>query len=389
MGKITPGRTVYHNMVDKQKSEYLTAIMTAILITILLCTSVPGSDDQTVVSTAERLLFQDNFQQCIEIIDLHSWADEALWSRAGLIRELCGTGWSIQCPVMMADGYSLYTSTVNISVSGEFSSGDSVRVVIPVPAALPWQTFSSVPSVSFTGISGSSEVSDGWLTVEGVSEGTFEVVFNQQVVVDPPPWPGAHASGFEEAMVPFPGEDPFLDSCLGTDVFWAGGDAVYMASAMLAAGVPNPMELVEVVIDFISDYYRDSFAATEQTLLYPASELAIQNKMFNSFTGAAAGAAFLRRWQIPAIAVPGYWDDTGSSGFALAAYIKPFGWMIVSPLPRGFTAMGSMEPPRVKSWFNGLAGVSCHAEYLGDNGLWLAVPVNSPEFAHRVEISSQ
>ncbi len=376
-------------MAIEQKSEYLTDTMTGLLISVLLCTSVSSSDDQTVVSTAERLFFQGDFQQCVELIDLHSWAGGAMWSRAGLIRELCGTGWSVECPVMLADGYSLYTSTVNISVSGELNPGDSVRVVVPVPALLPWQTLSNVPSVSFSGISGSSEVSDGWLVVEGVSEGTFSIVFNQQAVVDPPPWPGVHASGFEEAMVPFPGEDPFLDSCLNTDIFWAGGDAVYMESVMLAAGVPNPMELVGRVIDFISDYYRDSFPATEQTLLYPASELAIQNKMFNSFTGAAAGAAFLRRWQIPAIAVPGYWNGTGSSGYVLAAYIKPFGWMIVSPVPRGFTAMGSMEPPRVKSWFNGLPGISCCVEYLGDNGLWYAVPVNSPEFTHSVEISSQ
>ncbi len=380
---------VYHSMAKKNKSEYLTVIMMGMLITILLCTSASESTDQTVLSTAERLFFQDDFQQCAEMIDLHSWTDGALWSRAGLIRELCDTEWRVECPVMTADGYSPYTSTVNISVSGELSPGDSVRVVVPVPAELPWQTPSGDASVLFTGISGSSEVSDGWLTVEGVSEGTFAVVFNQQVVVDPPPWPGVHASGYEEAMVPFPGEDPFLDSCLSTDVFWAGGDAVYMASVMLAAGVPNPMELVEVVIDFISDYYRDTFPATQQILVYPASELAIQNKMFNSFTGAAAGAAFLRRWQIPAMAVPGYWDGTGYSGFVLACYIKPFGWMIVSPLPGGFTATGSMEPPAVRSWFNGLPGISCYAEYLDEDDLWHAIPANSPEFSCSVEISSQ
>jgi hypothetical protein len=376
-------------MAKKRKSEYLTAIMTSVLVTILLCTSFSGSDDRTVLTTAERFFFQNDVQQCSNMIDSHPWVDAALWSRAGLIRELCDSGWSIDCPVMMADGYRTFTSAVSIAFSGVFNPGDSVRVTVPVPAVLPWQTPLGVPDVLFTGISGLAEVSGGWISVAGVSEGVFSITVSQQVEVDPPAYVGARAHGSEEAMVPFPGEDPFLDSCLNTDAFWAGGDAVYMESVSLAAGTPNPMELLQRVIDFVSGYYRDSFPVTEQILLYPVSELAIQNKMFNSFTGAAAGAAILRRWQIPALAIPGYWNGVGLSGFALAAFIKPFGWMIVSPVPRGFTALGSMKPPDVKSWFNGVPGVSCHAEYLGEDGFWYAVPVNTPEFTHCVEISSQ
>lgn len=356
------------------------------IATILLCTFAAQSGDQTVLSTAERFFFRDDLQQAAALIDSHTWANESLWSRAGLLRELCDHGFSIDCPIMNQYASQQFNSSVSVSLTGEFQSGDSVRIFLPVPAELPWQTFTGTADISVSGIEGAFNTEGGWFVLQGRSSGSFEISVSQQVSVDPTIFPGANAHGSAEAMVPFPGEDPFLDRCLDTEVFWAGGDAVHMESSLLAAGEPNPMVLVERVIAAVSVFYRNSNSVVEQILLHPVSELTLQGEMQNSLGGASLGAAVLRRWQIPAIVVSGRWAETGSTGFLLAAYVKPFGWMIISPFPHGFTAMGSFDPPLVRSWFNGLSGITFHAEYMESDGLWHAIPVESPEFTHNVEI---
>lgn len=359
------------------------------IATILLCTFAAQSGDQTVLATAERLFYSGDFQQSADMIDSHSWIDSSLWSKAGLIRELCHGGWSFQCPAMPLGDFQPYNSLVSISLSGEFQIGDSVRVSVPIPAELPWQFPLDSPDITVTGISGSVEASQGWLILEGVSEGAFEVSISQSVSVIATGFPGVDAPGGPEAMVPFPGEYPFLDRCLDTDVFWTGGDAVYMESAILAAGEPNPIRLVSRVIDAVSVFYGNSDPMIEQVLLKPVSELAVRGEMFNSMGGSALGAAVLRRWQIPALVVPGSWSDSGARGFLLATFVKPFGWMVISPCPNGFTALGSFDPPHMRSWFNGIAGITFQAEYLGSNGFWYAVSVDSHEFSHSVEILIQ
>lgn len=359
------------------------------IVTILLCTVAARSGDQTVLSTVERFFYRDDYRQAADMIDSHSWADISLWSKAGLIRELCDGGWSIDCPPMIPGNFHPFNSSVSIILSGVFTAGDSVRVMVPVPAGLPWQIPSGTPDISVTGISGSMETAHGWLLLEGTASGAFEITFLQQVSIDPPPFMGVDVPGSADAMVPFPGEDTYLDTCLNTDAFWSGEDAVYMESVRLAAGEPNPMRLVRRVIDAVSDYYAASTPVNEQVLLFPASRLALQGELLNSMGGASLGAAVLRRWQIPALVVPGRWGTTGSPGFLLTTYVKPFGWMIVSPCPPGFTALGSFEPPLLYSWFNGIAGITCQAEYLGDDGFWHAVPVDSPDFSHSVSILTQ
>ena len=359
------------------------------IATLMFCIFAAQSGDQTVLSTAERFFYSHEYQRAADMIDSHIWTDDSLWSEAGLIRELCDGGWSIECPVMAPGDFQPFKSIVTVSFTGEFQLGDSVRIIIPVPISLPWQIPSDPPVVTITGIAGSSESLQGWFELKGVSEGLFEIEISQEIMVTPPVFPGVDAPGNDDAMVPFPGEDAFLDRCLDTTVFWAGGDAVYMKSSVLAAREPNPMRLVERVIDDVSVYFSSSNPVTEQALLYPLSDLALQNEMFNSAGGASLGAAVLRRWQIPALVIPGFRGNNGSPGFLLATYVKPFGWMVISSYPDGFVALGTFDPPNMKSWFNGLPGVTFQAEYLGTDGFWHAVPFDSPEFVHTVEIITE
>ncbi len=342
-----------------------------------------------MLSAAERFFFRNDYQQAAAMIDGCDWSDQGLWNRAGLLRELCDGGWNLDCPLMGQGSFQPFKTAVCIHFSGEFQPGDSVRVVLPIPSVLPWQTTEGSPEIEIFGISGSSSISNGWLELNGVSEGAFEIEFSQDVSVIPPAFTVSTLSSIDEAMVPFPGEDPFLDSCLDTEVFWAGEDPVYMKASVLASNEPNPVRLLERVMDEISILYSSATPLTEQILLFPLSEMALQEEIMNSASAASLGAALLRRWQIPSIAVPGRMIGNGDIGFLLAAYVKPFEWMVISPYPSGFTAFGSFNPPIMKSWFNGVSGITFQAEYLADNGLWHSIPVNSPTFSHTVEISIQ
>ena len=357
------------------------------IATILFCIIAADSSDQTVLSAAERFFFRNDYQQAAEMIDGCEWSDQLLWSRAGLLRDLCDGGWSRDCPVMDQGIFQPFNTGVNIFLRGEFQQGDSVRIVIPIPTVLPWQTPLGTAEIEITGITGSSSISNEWFELTGISEGPFEITFSQDVAVVPPSFNIAAMSSIDEAMVPFPGEDPFLDSCLGTEAFWAGEDPVYMRASVLAANEPNPVRLLERAREEISTRYSSSDPLTEQILLSPLSELALQGDVMNSASAASLGAALLRRWQIPSIAVPGRMFGSDCIGFLLAAYVKPFGWMVISPYPSGFTAFGSFDPPTMRGWFNGVAGISFQAEHRTDNGLWHAVPIDSPSFSYTVEIS--
>jgi len=354
---------------------------------LLFCTFVAQSGDQTVLSAAERFFLQSDFIRASELIDSHIWSEDSVWSRAGLIRELCDGGWNVACPLMASSGVHPGSCSVRVSLTGEFSPGDSVRVFLPIPAELPWQFPAGTPSISLTGINGEVGVFQGWLFVSGEAAGSFEVTLHQMVDMNPCGFAGIDAPGVSEAMVPFPGEDPFTDRCLDTEVFWAGTDPVYLESVRLAAGEPNPMRLIQRIISRSAALYEACLPVNEQVLLRPASALALDNNLQNSMGAASLGASVFRRWQIPALAVPGRFGSDGAPGFLLAAYIKPYGWMVVSPFPEGFTAMGSFDPPPMKSWFNGISGISFQAEYRGDDGFWHAVPVNAQEFSHSVEIT--
>ena len=364
--------------------------MINLLVSTLLCTQLAASGDQTVLATAERFFYREDFQQASELIDLHVWMDNSLWKQAGLIRELCSSGLSIECSALPETDINPVSNSISVRLSGEFQSGDSVRIILPVPAELPWQQLDTTPYISFSGFSiGTEEESNGWLTITGRSTGLFEIELTRSVVVNPPLFPGSDAAGIDDATLPFPGEDPFLDSCLSTDLFWVGGDIVYLESVALATAEPNPMRLVERVISSIAPYFSSSSDFTNQILVRPVSEMTLEGEMSNSLGAASLGAALLRRLQIPAIVVPGYWGVDGSPGFLLATYVKPFGWMVISPYPAGFTATGSFDPPECNSWFNGIPGITFHAEYLGNDGFWHAVRVDSPEFTYSVEILTQ
>lgn len=356
------------------------------IILFLLCTLVSRSGDETVLATAERYFFQEDYQQAAEYIEAHQWSDQLLWNRAGLLGELCTGGWSIECPLMSPGEYNPFTAEIRILLTGRFQAGDSVRVCVPVPAELPWQTPLGEPEVSVSGINGSAQVFDSWLVVEGCAEETFSITVTQQVSTESRGFVGVDAPGTEEAMVPFPGEDVFLDKCLNTDEFWAGEDLVYMESVRLAAREPNPVRLVQRVIDRVSGNFRGFASVDQNVLLYPSSTLALQGSLNNSLGGASLGASILRRWQIPALVVPGRTGQTGIPGFLLCVYVKPFGWMTVSPYPAGFIALGGYQQPEHRSWINGVPGICFHAEYLGANGFWNAIPFNSSDFSHSVEI---
>lgn len=360
------------------------------IITILLCTQVVTGNDQTVFATAERFFYRKDFQQASELIDSHAWTDNSVWKQAGLIRELCDGDSFVENLVLPVTDTHPTSCSVSVQLSGEFAGGDSVRVMLPVPAELPWQQLDAVPCISWTGFSSlTTEENNGWLTVTGRTTGPFSVELTRAVNIDPPLFPGSDAAGTEEATFPFPGEDSFLDSCLSTDFFWLGGDIVHLESVTLAAAEPNPMRLVERVVSSISPYFASSSDFTNQLLVRPVSEMTIEGEMSNSLGAASLGAAILRRWQIPAIVVPGYWGVEESPGFLLATYVKPFGWMMISPYPEGFIATGSFDPPQCNSWFNGIPGITFHAEYLGNDGFWHAVRIDSPEFTLTVEIQTQ
>ncbi len=215
--------------------------------------------------------------------------------------------------------------------------------------------------------------------------GGVEVVISHGVSVSYMPFQGREAPGIEEAMVYFPGEDPFMDSCMDTSVFWSGGDMVYMESVRLARGEPNPMRLAALLKDHLEGFFHGSDPVNESILLTPAATLALEGELNNSVGGGFLGAAILRNWQIPSLAVPGRFGGGQHAGCALFVNVVPFGWMALSPVPPDFIAIGAAEPPEARSWHSGVPGITVYAELKRDNGFWSAVPAGSSIIQYSVD----
>lgn len=352
-----------------------------------MCQSSETPEDALVLATSERLFLNGNPEAAAEMISSHSWSPDSIWSRAGLILELCRGGFSHPMPPMNSSDTVGFTALVETRVRGSFTPGDSLRLLVPVPAELPWQQTSVAQGADVRGLSGASSSRPGWLVVEGVAAGEVEVAISHEVSVSSTPFQGTEAPGIEEAMVYFPGEDPFMDSCMDTSVFWSGGDMVYMESVRLARGEPNPMMLAALLKDHLERFFHGSAPVEETILLTPAATLALRGELNNSAGGAFLGAAILRNWQIPSLPVPGRFSGGQDAGCALFVNVVPFGWMALSPLPAGFTAMGTAEPPEARSWHSGVPGLTVYAESKGEDGFWTAVPAGSTDMHYSVDIS--
>ncbi len=353
----------------------------------MICQPGETPGDATVYAASERLFLNGNQEAAAEMISSHMWSSDSIWSRAGLILELCRGGFSHPMPPMSSSGTGGFAALVETRVLGSFTTGDSLRLLVPVPPELPWQQTSLVQGPELRGLSGVSGSHTGWLVVEGVVTGGVEVAFSHEVSVTYMPFQGMEAPGIEEAMVYFPGEDPFMDSCMDTSVFWSGGDMVYMESVRLARGEPNPMMLAALLMDYLNDLYRGSAPVEETILLTPPASLALRGELNNSAGGAFLGAAILRNWQIPAIAVPGRFNGGQDTGYALFVNVVPFGWMTLSPIPRDFVAIGTAEPPEAGSWHSGVPGLTVYAELKGENRFWTAVPAGSTDIQYTVGIT--
>ncbi len=347
------------------------------------------TSDQTVLATVERFFYRGDFEQAAEMIEANQWTDESLWSEAGLLLELCGPGFSVPISVISGDAFYPQSSIVSMSFSGLFQTEDSIRIILPIPSELPWQTFAAPPELEVSGFDGEVVQNKGWLILSGLPLDSVQISFRQQVNMSPSGYPEPSTPGFSEAMVPFPGESSLFDSCLETEYFWLGGDKVYMESVRLASGEPNPMRLLQRVVTYIVSYFSGTDMISDNILLTPVSELALSGELTNSLGGASLGVSILRSWQIPAMVVPGRFGQGREFGFLLASYVKPFGWMIVSPYPAGFVSTGSFVLPEKASWFNGIPGVAFQAEYLGEDNLWHAIPINSADFVYKVKMELQ
>lgn len=362
--------------------------MNYLAFSLIICLFA-DNPDQTVLSTVERFFYRGDFEQAAEMIQATNWIDKSLWSEAGLLLELCETGFTVPVSALRGEAFYSQYSIVSISFTGLFQTEDSIRIILPVPSELPWQTCMGQPELQVSGFDGEVIQSDGMLYLYGLPTDSVQVFFNQQVNAYPSPYAGADGAGSSEAMVPFPGESALFDTSLETEIFWLGGDLIYMEAVRLASGEPNPMSLVQRVITYLSAYFAGIDNISDSILLTPISELALAGELTNSLGGASLGASILRSWQIPAMVVPGRFGDDGEFGFLLATYVKPFGWMIISPYPEGFVAMGSYALPEKSSWFNGIPGVSWQAEFLAEGGLWFAVPIDSDDFSYTVEMELQ
>lgn len=354
-----------------------------LLLLFLIC----QTGDETVLSTAERLFHSGSLDAASEMISSHQWSSDSLWSRAGLIRELCIDCFSMTPDPIQGESVYDYQCMVRVGINCSFNPGDSLRLLVPVPSELPWQTLSDDPEISVNGIQEYHFLTSGWLLIEGVSQGDISADFSVPVRASCGVFTGSEVAGVEDAMVCFPGEDPFMDSCLDRSVFWSGGDRVYLESVSLAAGEPNPMRLLDRVRDRVTGFSMGTVPLDQSILLVPAAELALEGKMNNSAGGVILAAALLRRWQIPAMAAPGRFDGGLSAAYVLFVHVKPFGWMTLSPVPGDFVAFGTPEPPPVRSWPWGVPGLTVFAEYQNSDSFWSSLSPDSIGLTYTVDFS--
>ena len=319
------------------------------------------------------------------MISSHQWTSDSLWSRAGLLGELSVNGYSVETDPIQGDAVYDVQGVVRVEISCSFSPGDSLRLFVPVPSDLPWQVLTGDPEVSLTGLQEYSIFSSGWLLLEGISQGEISSVFSVPVRASCGVFNGSEVPGVEDAMVCFPGEDTFMDSCLDQNVFWSGGDRVYLESVSLARGEPNPMRLLERARNRIAGVCSGSDPVDQSILIVPGAELALQGKMDNSVGGVLLAAAILRRWQIPAVAAPGRFNGGVSAGYVLFVHVKPFGWMTLSPVPGDFIAFGTSEPPPVRSWPWGVPGLTVYAESQNSSSFWRSLSRDSLGLTYTVD----
>lgn len=312
-------------------------------------------------------------EAALQMIESIPWTVDSLWSRAGLIGQLCTDSFSVELPAMTSASAGNRRFEIHIKYRLFVPGADSVRILLPVPQELPWQYSSGDIDMEVNGLNGDSRTYPGWLEFSGIQEDTVTVFLSGLVTTVNNPYPGANVTGVEDAMVCYPGEDPFIDSCLDLLEGWTGGDRIYVESVTLARGEPNPMRLAERVLDRISEEFSVPGEIDERILLTPESELALQGELSGSAAGAFLGAAIIRRWQIPALPVTGAYNGGSSSGYALYLHVKPFQWMSLSPVPEDFVALGSVSAPEMRSWPWGVPGLAAIAEYRGEDCRWHAV----------------
>lgn len=366
-------------MVKEARSEYLSSMVNIILL-FLFC----QTGDETVLATAERLFHSGNTETAAEMITSHEWSSDSLWSRAGLLRDLCTESFNVVLEPFQGESVYEYQGMVQVEIHAIFNPGDSLRLIVPVPAELPWQTFTDEPEITVSGIQGNHELCAGWLLIEGVPQGEVSAEFSVPVEASCMVFNGSEVAGTEDAMVFFPGEDPFMDTCLDEMVFWSGGDRIYLESVRLARAEPNPMRLLDRVRERIAGFSMGTDPVNQHILLVPAAELALEDNMDNSAGGVLLAAAILRRWQIPALAVPGRFNGGTSAAYVLFVHVKPFGWMVLSPVPGDFTAFGASEHPEIRSWPWGVPGLTVYAETRSSETLWHSVPSDSSGIEYTV-----
>ncbi len=361
--------------------EYLWSML-YLMISFLLC----QSGEETAAATAERLFHQGSIDMAADLVNSTGWETQELWNRAGLILEMCGEGFSVELSVPTDPSVEAFSGEYRVEAACSTCSGDSLRLAVPVPSSLPWQT-AEAPRVFIQGLEGGFTGDSGWVVIEGVSSGLVSVVISAEFRRESEGFPGREAAGADDALLAYPGEDPFLDRCL-----WPGGpasehDGIYLESVTLARGEPNPMGLLERCQARISPLIQGSMPVDWRILDSHPAVLALEGSMDNSAGAVYLGVSILRRWGIPAYAAPGRFAEGSQGCFVLFAHVKPFGWMALTPVPGDFVVLGSQYHPRMRSWPSGVPGLTAYGETRSPDGLWSAIPAGSGTARQTVEIT--
>ncbi len=367
-------------MVAEVRLFYLCSMVFLILF-ILLCQ--PG--EETAAATAERLFHQGSRDMASDLVNSTDWETQELWNRAGLILELCGEGFSMELAVPSDSPASVFSGEYRAEASCSTGTGDSLRLAVPVPSSLPWQS-AGVPSVSIEGLEGSYAEESGWVIIEGLSSGLVSVGISVEFCREVESFPGREAPGAADALLAYPGEDPFLDRCLELGGPSSRDDGIYLESVSLARGEPNPIGLVERCISRISPLIQGRMPVDWRILDSHPGVIALNGSLENSAGAVYLGVSILRRWGIPSYAAPGRFSGGSAACFALFAHVKPFGWMALTPVPGDFAILGTQFHPPMSSWPSGVPGLTVYGETKPSGGLWRAIPAGSYALRQTVEI---
>jgi len=351
------------------------------ILSILLC----QSGDETAAATAERLFHQGSWDMASDLVNSTDWKTQELWNRAGLILELCGEGFSFELAVPPERPATLFSGDYRAEVSCSTGYGDSLRLAVPIPSSLPWQS-ADTPRVSMEGLEGSFAEDSGWVIIEGLSSGLVSVSIAAEFRREAESFPGREATGADDALLAYPGEDPFLDRCLELGGPSSRDDGIYLESVSLARGEPNPMGLVERCVSRISPLIQGRMPVDWRILDSHPAVMALEGSLDNSAGAVYLGVSILRRWGIPAYAAPGRFAEGSEGCFVLFAHVKPFGWMALTPVPGDLAVLGTQFHPPVSSWPSGVPGLTVYGETKPSGGLWSAIPAGSHTLRQTVEI---